>query len=447
MLGEWPRSAKLSRLCDLPVHPWKGMFRIMSKSHVGVIFAIVVWTAVMETLARGDAMYNITALTTPQAPINLTSGVAPGLNNLGQVVGYMPPAPNWQQGYGFVYNGAPGGNGSVTPLGGSTSPVDYPAIRNSQPLYINDSGQIIGNNTTPASAGSYYLYSNGQETALPYAPAMFNNAGQVISGSFTVDSNGNVSPILYNLTTGTQINVPEMPGATQTWAVASNGSGQVAGNTQYPTIQGGGFFYSNGTITSLGTLGGTSTTVIAMNSSGQVTGTSSLTGDLIAHAFLYSNGKLNDLGALPGFQTTIATGINDQGQVVGWATNPGSSGNDMAGFLYKNGVMTNLNSLIDPKSGWTILAAESINDLGQILATGYNPSLLGVNGSGEGYVLLTPSDLAAPGDPAYVTIVPEPSSLAVFGMIAAGLVLRLRRKKAAFPPSGETPPLFAPVAC
>jgi hypothetical protein len=92
--------------------------------------------------------------------------------------------------------------------------------------------------------------------------------------------------------------------------------------------------------------------------------------------------------------------------------------------------MTNLNSLISPNSGWTITSGLSINNLGQILALGYNPSMVSIDGSGEGYVLLTPGDLAAPGDPIYPTITtPEPSSLALYGLMAAGVVLRSRRKR------------------
>ena len=39
-------------------------------------------------------------------------------------------------------------------------------------------------------------------------------------------------------------------------------------------------------------------------------------------------------------------------------------------FLYADGSMTDLNSLIDPASGWTIHSASDINDHGQIAATG-----------------------------------------------------------------------------
>ena len=41
-------------------------------------------------------------------------------------------------------------------------------------------------------------------------------------------------------------------------------------------------------------------------------------------------------------------------------------------FLYSNGAMTDLNSLIDPHSGWTLETATAINDQGQIVGWGTN---------------------------------------------------------------------------
>ena len=175
------------------------------------------------------------------------------------------------------------------------------------------------------------------------------------------------------------------------------------------------FLVSGGKAIDLGSLGGTYANATAINDSGQVVGWSSLTNNLVTHAFLYVNGKMTDLGTLPGFAGSQATSINAQGQIVGNAYM--ANGSSFNGFLYSNGVMTNLNSLIDPKSGWTIEFAQSINNLGQILA-------LAVNGTTESEVLLTPTSLAAPGDPQYVTITPEPGSIAVCGLIVAALAAR-----------------------
>jgi len=104
-----------------------------------------------------------------------------------------------------------------------------------------------------------------------------------------------------------------------------------------------------------------------------------------------------DLGTLGG-KPSYAQGINDNGVVVGLAALP--TGSDGHGFVYDgSGSMEDLNDLVDPKLGWTIGTAFSVNDRGQIAVDGYQE---------YGYfhaLLLTP--------------VPEPSSLC---LIWAGLV-------------------------
>ncbi len=139
-----------------------------------------------------------------------------------------------------------------------------------------------------------------------------------------------------------------------------------------------------------------------------------------------TNGS-NSMMTLPGYQYTHANAINAQGQVVGSSYNP-INNTTSAGFVYSNGVMTNLNSLISSNTGLTILAGLEINNLGQILALSYNPSA-GPYSSGEGFVLLTPSDLPAPGEPDYPTIIPEPTTLGMFGLMAVGLAFRFRRRR------------------
>ncbi len=73
---------------------------------------------------------------------------------------------------------------------------------------------------------------------------------------------------------------------------------------------------------------------------------------------------MTDLGTPPG-ESSMGTGINNAGQVVGHAY--GSSGPADA-FLYSNGQMTDLNTLIDPGLHLTLSEATAINDESQIVA-------------------------------------------------------------------------------
>jgi probable HAF family extracellular repeat protein len=172
-------------------------------------------------------------------------------------------------------------------------------------------------------------------------------------------------------------------------ATAINASDQVAGYTG----SGLAFLYTQGTMTTLGTLGGSYSQAYALNDNGQVAGLADVT-DGNYHAFLY-NGTMNDLGTLGG-DTSIAYGINIGGQVVG-------SSNNQA-FLY-NGTMQGLGTLggIDSEArdinasgvivGWSwtssggpehafIYSGGSMHDLGTLPGGNYACALR-INAGGE----------------------------------------------------------------
>ncbi len=90
---------------------------------------------------------------------------------------------------------------------------------------------------------------------------------------------------------------------------------------------------------------------------------------------------MQDLGTSGGNST--ARGINDSGQVVGYSD---TSAGDRRAFLWEDGVMTDLGTLVPTGSGWTLTEAHGINDLGQIVGTGVH------NGVVRPFVL-TPSGL------------------------------------------------------
>jgi probable HAF family extracellular repeat protein len=139
----------------------------------------------------------------------------------------------------------------------------------------------------------------------------------------------------------------------------------------------------------LGTLGGTGSYGYGINNSGQVTGAAYTAGNAATHAFLY-DGTMHDLGTLGG-TLSIGMGINNIGEVTGRAH---TAGNMAAhAFLYDAAHgMVDLNSLIDPASGWVLVEGSAINSVGQI--AGY-----GAVGGQDHAFLLTPVP------------VPEPSTL------------------------------------
>src|SRR5262249_7847583 len=69
---------------------------------------------------------------------------------------------------------------------------------------------------------------------------------------------------------------------------------------------------------------------------------SDLPGDQTTHAFLWQNDTMTDLGTLPGDFSSGATGINENGLIVGNSCDV--NGNCRA-FVWEGGVMTDLNTL------------------------------------------------------------------------------------------------------
>jgi len=80
---------------------------------------------------------------------------------------------------------------------------------------------------------------------------------------------------------------------------------------------------------------------------------------------MWREGALVDLGVLPGDFVSGAQAVNDSDTVIGV-----SLGNDLHFFVWKNGQMSDLNSLIPPDSGWQLLLVNDINNRGQIVGAG-----------------------------------------------------------------------------
>jgi probable HAF family extracellular repeat protein len=120
----------------------------------------------------------------------------------------------------------------------------------------------------------------------------------------------------------------------------------------------------------LGTLGGQFSVAYGINNSGQVSGYAALKGDGVTHAFLFSSGKMTDIDTL-----------NDnlsRGMAINGRRDVGSSSST---FLFSGGVMVDLNTLVPQNSGWVLQEARSINDAAQISGIG------ALNGNKRGFLL------------------------------------------------------------
>jgi probable HAF family extracellular repeat protein len=155
------------------------------------------------------------------------------------------------------------------------------------------------------------------------------------------------------------------PGVQGSSAEAINDAGQIVGTTNH----GMAFLWQNGVTTNLGHLGGGGSFGADLNNAGQAVGASYTTHVTelgpMPHAFLWQNGVMTDLGVLPGEEDSGAGAINNLGQIVGSSgrTDPVSYEVTSRSFLYDGGVMTAL-----PVPSWQSYAGD-INDSGVIVGT------------------------------------------------------------------------------
>lgn len=333
--------------------------------------------------AVAGTRYSVTALPAGTNPT--------GINNAGQIVGAISLEGGRRQAFTWTA-------GTLVPygtLGGTHSTA----------LAINDSGRIVGYASAADGAAHAFTGSGGVLAGLnvfggavsSYGNAI-NNGGQVAGAYNTPGGMGRA----FTRNGAGDIDLGTLGGG---FAIANgiNSAGDIVGFSSLDDTSpflAHAFLYSGGVMKDLGTMAGASLSeATAINDSGVITGHGWVQGS--HHAFTYSDGVMRDLGTLGG-RRSFAYDINNQGQVVGNSNDPTDF--DFFAYIYDAGRMTNLNTLIDPQSGWTLYTAAGINDSAQIAA-------YGCRGDECGAVRLDLVELVP---------VPEPGTLALF---AAGLVL------------------------
>ena len=132
-----------------------------------------------------------------------------------------------------------------------------------------------------------------------------------------------------------------------------------------------------------------------MNEQGQAVGFATLPGEMLFHATLWAHvGKLTDLGTVGTDACSYSSAINAYGQIVGGSislSNCLSNGDPARAFLWEDGAIFDLNSLIPPGSALYLISPDTINDLGEISGTGADVS------GNEHAFLLIPCDENHPG--------------------------------------------------
>jgi hypothetical protein len=184
--------------------------------------------------------------------------------------------------------------------------------------------------------------------------------------------------------------------------------------------------------TELGNLGTSldiSSSAEAINNAGTAIGMiheydSSFPFQLIAlHAVRWAaSGTATELGNLDGQSTPVPQDINNAGIAVGWAAKYDDAGmwlGNRAVYWGLDAVAVDLNTLIDPATGWTLTDAQHISDTGWIVGSGD----FDADGPGGQEPFERPFLMHVP-----ATAVPEPATVVLCSVGLVGISLASRRR-------------------
>ncbi len=313
------------------------------------------------------------------------SGLIAGVSENGEIDPLIPGLPEFRA---VLWR-----NGHITDLG--TLPEGgYESFANA----VNGTGQVIGGalNTVPdpnslvgpgflPTQTRAFLWEHGVMQDLGTlggtdAMAQFiNERGQVVGLSYTSSAPNTSCPFFLPLALGSFIwdeksgmrNLGTL-GGTCAVATGVNNAGIVIGdNVNDEPIQRA-FLWDNGSIKDLGgTIGGNQAAAEGVNQSGQVAGFATLADESLIHATLWRRvGEMTDLGTVDQDTCSLASSINSKTQIVG-ASLPGCAfDNNTRAFLWQNGSILDLNTLIPPGASLHLRWARDINDRGEIAGIG-----------------------------------------------------------------------------
>lgn len=312
-------------------------------------------------------------------------------------------------------------------LGGPNSAVEWP-VKNDRGLIagISETNEAQKLGETWSCAESFFpqppsghicrgfAWQNHHMTKLPTLggnngfAAGANDRGQIVGWAETSNHDSTCTPpqvlgfqaVIYQMEGGQKIReLAPYRGDKDGAATEINDGGQVVGISGICDQAVGRFtarhavMWAHGHTINLGSLGGTAwNTPMAINERGDVVGFSDLSGDSSGnpnfHAFLWTRGHMHDLGTLPGDAYSEALGINGSGVIVG--VSYGASFSTSRAFIYENGTMTDLNTLIGGSSPLYLLYANDVNDSG-VIAGGGCVLVSGACGSSQPAFMATPT--------------------------------------------------------
>ena len=298
-----------------------------------------------------------------------------GMNEQGAVVGQYK-CPIWTTTEAFLW----------TPEEGFSTLQRPPGVISASAVDINEHGVICGSMRVEGVGFRGFVWDNGEWTELPpilpergwsFANAISNSG--VVVGERSVA--GDVAPRTAFIWTSADgfVDLGLMGGLISSVADLTE-AGMLVGWTGNGGSISDTFIWQDKSLTFLGPIpGGFTSTAHAITENGLIVGRGRIpmkgfsTG--IPRAFVWKNGVFALIGTLPDHLRSAALDANDLGQIVGSSWTVGDNPSFGHAFLYQNGVMTNLNTLISPDLNINICPAWRIGEDGTILASANNTAM------------------------------------------------------------------------
>lgn len=372
---------------------FRGQGEVIARRGASQALAAGVLTLAGIASASAQALYSVTELAAPGYSNCQTARV----NDLGDVAGScVSPASGqvavvWRNGVMSVVGKLPGGTFSVATavnsLGQITGDGDTGNGR-PQSWATTSTGTLL--NIFPNNGGNthaLYIADNGMIGGF-YTKSLSGSTSSWTAAIWTPDPK---DPRKYVTT-----NLPVLPGAvnpktSSSIPAAFNQAGQAAGYGSNDQIGQHAVLWNNDaahTVVDLGTLPGDwGSTANGINDLGYVVGAS--TPAFAIRPVVWNNDAAHTpyaLSPLSGDNCGAAQAINNQGQILGYSyyCTPGTwQATPQRWVIWRDGGVFELQSLIDPASGWTLTSASGINNNGQIVGIGTRNGVAGT-------ILLTP---------------------------------------------------------
>lgn len=237
---------------------------------------------------------------------------------------------------------------------------------------INDRSEIVGASMLPGDeilhafiwrAGEFRDLGTLADGTQSIGFAI-NNRGQVVG---VADTGADVHTFLWHQSTGMldlgPLSLGGDPDMTRPRAI--NNQGQIVGVARDEGTNNRAFLWDDGVMIALGGLGGAWSDAYDINQRGEIVGVASTPDELASYAIRWSNGEAEFLGTLG--RWSAARAINNRGEIVGLTDSRGYT----HAFVWRDGLLQDLNDLVPAKSGWRLFVANDISNSGHIVGIGH----------------------------------------------------------------------------